>query len=152
MRNGVLLALFIALAGSSTAMAMDTNTVIRADAALAQQQGIRADATARKGRYKDMDEAARNDLLAKQDVVFRLLEGKQSSDELTEAQRIELFSALEAIDVVVKNAKSEQLVCEVVRKTGSNRPTRVCRTRMAQDQERDETQKTLRSCSAPGCM
>lgn len=141
MRNGIFLALFIALASSGTAIAMDSNAGIRADTILTQQRGIRDEATAGKGRYKDMDESSRSDLFAKQAIVFRLLEGKQNSNELSEPQRVELFNALEAIEAAINKAKDEQLVCEFKRQVGSNRPQKVCKTHAQRAKEREESEK-----------
>ena len=83
--------------------------------------------------------------------MFRLLQGKQHSDELTEPQRVELFNALEAIETTLEIAKSEQMVCESVRKIGSNRLERVCKTRAQRQKEREATRDMLRSCSGAGC-
>lgn len=141
MRNGILLALLVAVASTGSAFAIDRNTGIRADAILSQQQQIRAEATARTGRYKDMDESRRRDLFAKQDVVFRLLEGKQDSNELNEPQRVELFNALESIEATVNNARDEQMICEHVKQIGSNRPQKVCKTYAQREKEREKARQ-----------
>jgi len=139
MRNGVLLAVLIAVASiCGSAFAIDRSTGVNADAILSQQQQIRAEATAKKGRYKDMEESKRNDLFAKQDIVFRLLEGKQNSSELADPQRVELFNALEAIEATINNARDEQMVCEYVKQIGSNRPQKICKTYAQREKEREE--------------
>jgi len=141
MRNGIFLALLLAFASSGAAIASDTSNGVSASAILTQQQQIRTEASARKGRYKDMEEAKRSELFAKQDIVFRLLEGKQSSNELGERERVELFNALEAIEASINNARDEQMICEYVKQIGSNRPQRVCKTYAQREKEREESRK-----------
>jgi len=143
MRKGVLLALLIALASSGAAQAIDRATGVDASAILTQQRQIRDDAMSRKGRYKNMEEANRSDLLAQQNIVFSLLDGKQNSNELAEPDRVKLFNALEAIEAKVNNERDEQMVCEFVRRVGSNRPQRVCKTYAQREKEREEAEKEL---------
>jgi hypothetical protein len=141
MRNGILLALLVAVASTGSAFAIDRNTGIKADAILSQQQQIRAELTSRSGPFKDMEESKRSDVSAKQDVVFHLLEGKQNSGELNEPQRVELFNALEAIEATVNNARDEQVICEHVKQIGSNRPQKVCKTYAQREKEREAARK-----------
>jgi len=154
MRNGILLALMIALASSGTAFASDRATGVAASTILTQQRQIREEAMAHQGRYKNMEEAKRSDLLAKQDVVFRLLDGKQNSNDLVESERVELFNALEAIEATINNARDEQMVCEFIRRVGSNRPERVCKTYAQRAKEREAAEKELGrqiGCTTLGC-
>lgn len=93
-----------------------------------QQQKIRAVLEDRKGAYKDMSEADRSKLFAEQSKVEQLTQGKTSTSDLDERSRVELFNSLETIKAIVTNAEDERMVCERVKRTGSNRPERVCKT------------------------
>lgn len=112
------------------------------DAIRAQQAEIRSGVEARAGRYKDMPSGARIDLLAKQAQVLRMIEGKQSSEELNDAQKTEVFNTLEWIEAAVNNAEDERMVCERRAVLGSNRKERVCKTvgqlRVEHDAARDQ--------------
>lgn len=95
---------------------------------VAQQHAIRAEVQAGTGRYKDMPQNKRNDLLSRQDRVLRMLDGRELSTELSQSQQLELINELEAISALVNQAEDERMICERVRPMGSNRPTRVCKT------------------------
>jgi hypothetical protein len=154
MRNGVLLALLIALASSGAAQAIDQTAGVDASAILTQQRQIRDEAMARQGRYKNMEEAKRSDLFVQQSVVFQLLDGKQNSNELAEPDRVKLFNALEAIEASINNARDEQVVCEFIRSVGSNRPQRVCKTYAQRAKEREAAEKELSrqiGCTTGAC-
>jgi len=154
MRKGVLLALLIALASSGAVQAIEKGAGVDASAILTQQRQIHDEAISRKGRYKNMEEAKRSDLFTKQDVVFRLLEGKQNSNELAEADRVKLFNALEAIEATVNNERDEQMICEFTRRVGSNRVERVCKTYAQRAKEREVAEKELNrqsACTTVGC-
>jgi len=110
---------------------------------LAQQQQIRADMVAGKGRYAKMPEQRRNVVLAKQDKLFLLLEGKQDSDDLNPDHYMEAFATLESIEAVINNADGERLVCTREKTLGSNRATRVCRTVAQMEAERELARRQL---------
>ncbi len=98
------------------------------DEIVAQQQQIKADVIAKKGRYADMPSRQRNELISKQQSLLTMLEGKQSSDELTESQRIEAFNTLEWIEAAINKQEEDRMICIREKTIGSNRVTRTCRT------------------------
>jgi len=102
-----------------------------------QQQSIRADVLAGKQPYKTMPSAKRDELLAKQAELLKLLEGKKTFAELTEAQQIDAFNTLEWMEAAINNAEEERMVCKREKPTGSNRTTTVCKT-VAQIREEQE--------------
>ena len=97
-----------------------------------QQQQIREDVIAQRGRYKDMPSATRVDLLSKQAEVLAMVEGKATSSELSAHDQVEVFNRLEWIEAAINNAEDERMVCKREKTLGSTRLTRVCRT-VAQD-------------------
>lgn len=116
-----------------------------ATAIVAQQQEIREDALAGKGVYGDLSERDRRRLMAEQDKVLALLEGKERSTELSQIDQTILFNSLESISAIVNRAEDERMVCERVRATGSNRAERVC---MTVAQRREAAQRSQRSMEA----
>lgn len=107
-----------------------------------QQKQIREDVIAVKGRYRDISPSKRVDLLSKQAGLLAMLEGKATTDDLSEHQQIEVFNTLEWIEAAINNAEDERMVCRREKTLGSNRLTRVCRTveeeRLAKERAREQ--------------
>lgn len=142
----VIVAVLAAMLVSAAAMANDqilVNTDARA--IITQQQEIREEAVARNGRYRDMDERARRSLLAEQDKVLELLEGKERSTELSQIDQTILFNSLEKISAMVNQAEDERMVCRRERTTGSHRVQNVCKTVAQLRAEREQSQSALNS-------
>ena len=116
-----------------------------ARAIVAQQQEIREEALAGEGRYGDMPEADRRRLLSEQDKVLAMLEGKERSTELSQIDQTILFNSLESISAIINRAEDDRMVCERVRRTGTNRAERVC---MTVAQRREAAQESRRSYEA----
>lgn len=106
-----------------------------------QQAEIRAGVAARTGRYQDMPESIRVDLLTKQAQLLRIIEQKSSAAELTEGQRLEAFNALEWIEAAINQADDDRLVCERRKTLGSNRKERVCKTVAQMREERERARE-----------
>jgi hypothetical protein len=144
--------LLLAVAGSdATADPVAQN--MDAGAIRAQQAQIRTDVVARTGRYAKLSEAQRQDLLAKQDVVNRLLEGRSAITDLPESDRISVFNALEAISAIINNEEDDRMVCKRHKPVGSNRPQTVCKTvaQLRAEQrsvQADEGRRTLECSNA----
>lgn len=117
--------------------------VLQFDAIRSQQAEIRAAVEARAGLYKDLPSNTRSELLAKQSLLFRLMEGKQSTNDLSEEQRMEVFNTLEWIEAAVNNAEDERLICERRQILGSTRKERVCKTAAQLRAEREATREQL---------
>ncbi len=144
MMGAVLAALLLPGAvAASDAPQIVVNTDARA--IVAQQQEIREDAVAGKGVYGDLSERDRRRLMAEQDKVLALLEGKERSTELSQIDQTALFNSLESISAIVNQAEDERMVCERVRPTGSNRAERVC---MTVAQRREAARRSQQSMDA----
>lgn len=134
-----------ALAGDAV---VDTDDVVvntNAQAIVEQQQEIRSEAAAGNGRYEDMDESIRQQLFTEQDLVFSMLDGHERSTELSAIDQTRLFNSLESISAIVNRAEDERMICERVRKTGTNRTERVCKTVA---QRRAESEQSRRNVDA----
>lgn len=110
-----------------------------------QQQQIRSGVESGTGRYKDMPKNTRDQLLTKQDMLFSMLDGKRTTDELSEQQKIQAFNTLEWIEATVNQAEDDQMVCERRPILGSNRKERVCRTMAQMKREREAARAQIES-------
>lgn len=119
--------------------------VLQFESIRSQQSEIRAAVEARNGRYKEMPANTRGELLAKQQHLFHLMEGKQSTQDLNEEQKTEVFNALEWIEAAINGADDERMVCERRPVLGSNRKERVCRTAAQIRAERDSARERLQN-------
>lgn len=151
----MVLGMFIGL----PALASDVHPNKDAQAILKQQQEIRIEMEKRGGRFAHVAADKRERVLAQQSTVNTLLAGKQSIDDLKEADRITVFNALEDIESILNSAEDDRMICERYKPVGSNRPKTVCMTagerRAAREQaERDVSNRT-QSCfkgANGGCL
>ena len=104
-----------------------------------QQTQLRAQVSAGKGAFKDLNKSERQALVERQDRVLQMLGGAQTLDEMPPDKRTVVFNDLEWI-----KAADERMVCEYTRSVGSNRLTSVCMTAKAQREYRENTQNQLR--------
>jgi hypothetical protein len=109
---------------------------------LAQQQTIRVDMKAKRGRYADMPRDAQKSILADQERLEKLLEGKTDTSQLASADQAEVRRLVARIEATIKNSQDGRLVCTQEARTGSNYVTRVCRT-PAEIRERKEAGEKL---------
>lgn len=121
--------------------AFASERVLQPEAVISQQQQIRPDLQAGKGAYAKLTPAKRQELLAQQDRLLELLQPQVAAVELDQAQRDEVFAAMDAIQAagttVVASNDDETLVCKREKTLGSNFSTKVCRTKaqIRRDQE-----------------
>lgn len=147
MKTSVLAGLLLALLAAPGAWAAPKSPQL--GEIVAQQGEIRSGVIAGTGRYKDMAPATKTALLARQAEVLALLEGKQSMSELSEVEGIKVFNGLEWIEAAVNNAEDERVTCVRERKTGSNRPVRVCRTQREIREARERARRQMSEGSMP---
>ncbi|RDZ26782.1 hypothetical protein [Lysobacter silvisoli] len=119
--------------------------VLQFESIRSQQSEIRAAVKAANGRYKEMPQNTRGELLAKQDQLFHLMDGKQSTQDLNEDQKTEVFNTLEWIEAAINSADDERMVCERRPVLGSNRKERVCRTAGQIRAERESARERIES-------
>ncbi len=106
---------------------------------LEQQRKIRTDADAGVGPYGQLNDTTRRELHERQDRLAKLLENRRYED-LSPEDRQKARVDLAWIEYAGKN-DDDRLVCERVRRTGSNRVERVCKTVGQRRQEREESKR-----------
>ena len=132
--------------------------VLRSEDILAQQREIRAGMQARTDRYMDMPRSTQRAILADQERLAVLLEGKADTSQLDPARRDEVASLLASINAAANQTGDERLICTREARTGSNYLTRVCRTPSQIREQEEAAQRILKeeasriSCSErSGC-
>lgn len=119
------------------------------DPVRSEQAGILAGVQAKSGVYANLSARDRDQMIARQARMLKMIEGKKTSAELEDAEKVELASTLDWIDETVKRADDERMVCKRVRVIGSNMKERVCMTvaqkREATERARDEMTRSQRN-------
>lgn len=139
------------LAGVLPAFANDAPSL---DAIRAQQTELREQVLAGRGEHANRSNADRARLVRHQDTVLALIEGKVATEQLEPSERMQLFNELEAIKALVQDGGQDRLVCQHVKKTGSQMRVRECKTVAQREREREDAEKGLRKgspCSGIGC-
>jgi hypothetical protein len=108
-----------------------------------QQSRIRTDVIAGNGRYRDMPQATKDELLARQDKLLKMIGDKRDPGELTKAERLEAFNTLEWIEAAINKEPDERMVCTRERQTGSMRITTVCKTQRQINEARARAQEQM---------
>ncbi|MBF6023061.1 hypothetical protein [Lysobacter niastensis] len=128
---------------STAAMASVDRSVLLIDDIKTEQAKIRVDVESRKAPYDDLSASERSELLAKQSRMLNMLDGKQSTDELNEQQKTEVFNTLEWIESVANNSADERIVCERRAILGSTRKERICKTAGQWREEREAARNMM---------
>ena len=145
------LLLFLIALSAFSAAAADRKPLAIA-AITSQQAEIRTGVQAGTGRYKDMPTRTKEELLSRQAAVLTIVDGKTSSDELSEEERLLVFNDLEWIEAAINNADSDRMVCTREKTLGSNRMQRVCKTMAQIEAEREFVRRNAASgCGAGVC-
>lgn len=124
-------------------MSAHANQPFDIDKVVTQQRELRADLTAGSGHYKQMPASKRQQILQKQDELLRMLEGKETFDDLSTDQRKAAFNSLEWIEAATNDEEGERMICRRERTIGSNRVTRICRTEAQMAAERERARDEL---------
>lgn len=124
--------------------------VLDLNAVRTQQAEIREGLVARSGRYASLSADTRTSILTKQATLLKMLEDKQTADELNEHQRLEVFSTLEWIEAAINRADGERMICRREKTLGSTRVTRVCRTAAEEERMKEEARRRMTHGSING--
>lgn len=116
-----------------------------------QQQRIRAEIESKTGPYGSLPAARKDELLARQMSLLAMLEGKRTTDELSESERVAAFDTMEWIEsaapigrsAVAEESADERMVCERRQILGSNRKERVCMTAGQMKLQRERAQERM---------
>ena len=132
-------ALFVpgAVAGTQAAQPLKLGAIV------SQQTQIREQVLAGEGRYKDMPQKTRDELLEKQAALLQMIGDKRDPVDLSHEQRLQAFNTLEWIEATVNQEPEEHMVCTRERRTGSMRVTTVCKTQRQINEDRDRARKQM---------
>ena len=111
---------------------------------LDHQHALRRDVEHGK-RFKHVDGQSKRALLAAQDRIFSILEGRGSVDELTPQQQVDLYNAQNVVNGVVADAELDREVCRREKQIGSNRVKLVCLSAREWREVHDNTQRDMRA-------
>lgn len=140
--DSLLAALLLGALTVPAALAADSGDALPLGAVRTQQAEIRAGVQAGTGRYALLSERERNQLLDRQVRMLRMIDGKQTSAELGEGDKVALFNDLEWISAMLNRSEDDRMVCERRAVLGSHHKQRVCMTvgqkRIAAERARQE--------------
>lgn len=132
-----LAALLLPLVAQASGKPLEISKVV------SQQEEIRAGVMKGEGRYANMPEAKRDQLLSKQAMLLRMFDGKETAAELTEEQQLSAFNTLEWIEATINQEYDNRLVCVREKKVGTNRISRTCRTAAQWEEAREHAREEL---------
>lgn len=115
------------------------------DKVLSQQRELRQQLDASNGDFRGLSYAQQRELRERQDGLFRLMEGKASSADLTEQEQLTAFNSLEWISATLNADPDEQMICRREKPVGTNRSQRVCRTVRQMREMREAAQRDVSS-------
>ena len=103
-----------------------------------------------------IEAARREQLAAQQTQLLAMIEGKDLVQDLDGDTQVRAFNLLEQINATVNDREDQRMVCESVRKTGSHRKVRECRTVAERREEREAAQRNMqetldRYCAGAAC-
>ena len=121
----------------------EQRTPLDFDEVRVQQLQIRADIMASQGRYADMPASKRDQIVAKQDSLLKLIDGKHTESELSDRQLLETINSLEWIQAAINDTEDERVVCKSVKLTGSHVSKKVCKTVAQMREEREDARNSI---------
>lgn len=105
-----------------------------------QAARVRAEMAAGK-RYADLSKRDLRTVERTLDEIHVLLERSESVAAMNEEQKTNLINLQERANAILTANAQEELICEWVKKTGSNRRQRVCITAHERDRMREEANR-----------
>jgi hypothetical protein len=117
----------------------------------AEQLELRALAAAGEDPFDTMGTAERQALVDRQTRLLKLLEGRESFDELMAARQVEIANLLQEINSMVNVVSDdEKFRCEYIRTTGSNRKQRVCKSVAERRIQSEASREAMRRWQSKG--
>ena len=110
---------------------------------VARQLELRTQVEAGSDAFGDIGEDQRGRLLAEQDKVFALLDGRERWTDLPRDDQVTLVNSLERISAIVQQTEDDRMVCRRERATGSNMTQRICKTVAQLREERERARGGL---------
>lgn len=108
-----------------------------------QQLQLREEVEAAEGIFEDLSGPERAELAGQQTRLLAMIEGKDHLSELDDQRQVDAFNLLQEINATINDVRGEQVKCEYVRRVGSHRKTKVCKTMAQRERERMEAERDL---------
>lgn len=105
-------------------------------------------------RYKHADDETLEQLRSLDEELLAMVEPHASFDELDDAEREQLIAAQDALKRLLDEVDQDRPICRPERKTGSNVRQVVCRSKREESMLRESSQKYLskpRGCVGAQC-
>ena len=126
-----------AMASAATAARMDATTMAEFDQ---QSADLRAEAA-----YGALSADDRKEVDSSLERLHKLFSKRDAGKTLNSNDQVSLTNAQSQINAIMSGKPGDRIICEQVKKLGSNRSERVCQTVAARDAARSDSQQTLRS-------
>jgi len=128
----ILCASTVALAAGT---AKDASKAMSIPAFLAHQEQLRDELATSK--FAHLDNQSRQRIVSAQDVLFAVLPGKRTVDELNDDQRLQVFNAQNEIAAVLDDAELDRPICANSPRLGSHMHNIDCWSKRERDTERE---------------
>lgn len=107
-----------------------------------QQRVIRQKIEGNDEQYSHLSGREKRELISRQDELLSVLQGREYGD-LSDAERATVLDTREWISERTERRDDDRMVCERVRKIGSNRVERVCMTAGERDRQREQARQAM---------
>jgi len=115
----IALALLILVASGGVLAAPASTDAMNIPQFLVHQDCLRED-LAGSSRFAHLDNESKRRIYDSQDVLFALLRERRSVDELSDAERLQVFDAQNQIAAVLADAEADRPICENTPRLGSH--------------------------------
>ena len=140
-RSALLVLVFVLIAGAASAAQPTVEKNI--PDFLARQQLLRQDLVSGAPKFSYIDNQTKEKVYAAQDVMFRILKDKKSTDDLNQQERVQVYNAQSEVAAILDNALAERPICENKPKLGSHLHQVECVSRRERDELHDRWQTKL---------
>ena len=120
-------------------------TTMRMDATNAAEFDQQAAELRAQSGYADMSLTDRQEVDSSLQRLQKLFNKLAAGKTLSSNDQVSLTNAESQINAIMSGKPGDRIVCEHVKKLGSNRSERVCQTVAERDAARSDSQQTLRS-------
>lgn len=113
-----------------------------------QQVELRGAVARGEGIYEGLSSSDRETLIARQDELLALIEGKDVVEDLADEEQVQAFNLLQEINATVNALVNtvdddDRVVCEYVASTGSHRKQKRCATVAERREQREHAQRAM---------
>lgn len=113
------------------------------DQIVAHQIELKEQLVAGAGMFRTMPARQREELIARQERLLRLIGDRSTVSELSDSERLHAFNELEWIASAVSGGEDDRIVCRREQTTGSHRLQSNCRSVRQMREEREAAREQL---------